>query len=108
VAGQRGWQTWPSTGADLEMPRPRVSLRLDQYQPFVGRQSALVAIEDEAQTGQRYVAGISQGDIAVRSGQALAFEMYVRGAGPAGSRWRRARRRRARGYGTSLGSQLVR
>jgi alpha-N-arabinofuranosidase len=61
------------------MVHPRVSLTLDQYAPFVGRQSALVCVETGAELP--FIAGISQGDIAVRRGERLAFEMYVRGRG---------------------------
>ena len=74
VAGQPAARP-PADG--LEMVHPRVSLMLDQYSPFAGRQSALVRVESGDE--RPFVAGISQGDIAVRKGQRLAFEMYVRG-----------------------------
>jgi alpha-L-arabinofuranosidase len=103
VAGQPAFDPWPVTGPGLEMGHPRVSLALDQYNPFVGRQSALVRVEDldaergrlrDAEAGRRgdaeraaglpFVAGISQQQIAVRRGEGLAFEMYVRGSELAG------------------------
>jgi alpha-L-arabinofuranosidase len=79
VAGEPAADCWPADGAALRAPQPRVSFTLDQYAPFVGRQSACVEVESGAEAP--FVAGIGQPGIAVRAGQALAFEMYLRGPG---------------------------
>jgi alpha-L-arabinofuranosidase len=82
-----GWPTpdlWPGLSKDLEAPSATVQLELDTCQPFVGRQSARVQVT--ASNRKPCIAGIAQDGIAVKAGQKLHFEMFLRRpAGEAGS-----------------------
>lgn len=79
AAGRPAFHPYPVTGPELEMVHPRVSLLLDQFRPFVGRQSALVRVETGAE--RPFIAGIRQQPVAVRRGDRLQFSMYIRGGG---------------------------
>ena len=80
ACGRPDQVTCPSSSEDLEMVYPRVSLKLDQYGAFVGRQSARVQVQA---CGQRpFLAGIAQEGISVCRGQALRFEAYLRAHSP--------------------------
>lgn len=59
------------------MVETKASFDLDSLNPYVGRQSAKVTVN--ASDGQPFVAGIAQDDIAVRAGETMNLELYLRG-----------------------------
>src|SRR2546428_3682302 len=84
VTGRPAADVWPGLPDDLRAPTATVQLEMDTREPFVGRQSARVAVA--AGSGKPFIAGIAQDGIAVRQGQKLHFEVVLRrpngGAGP--------------------------
>ena len=67
------------TEADLQPPPDRATLELDRVHPFCGLQSARVTISGGQ--GQPFLAGVEQPGIAVREGERLKFEIYIRHEG---------------------------
>jgi alpha-N-arabinofuranosidase len=80
LAGLPCPSAWPGRAEDLEAPGAAVRLELDPRQPFVGRHSPRVEVQA---AGERpFVAGIAQTGIAVKQGERLELEIYLRA--PAG------------------------
>jgi alpha-N-arabinofuranosidase len=80
VAGRPHFAGWPDAPARVEMVRATARLTPDADRPFVGTRSARVTVEEEDGTAP-YLAGISQGGIAVQAGQRLTVELYARADG---------------------------
>jgi alpha-L-arabinofuranosidase len=76
VAGRPRPDRWPETAAELEPPAAVATLELDSARPFVGRHSARVRATGDA--GKPFVAGIAQRGIAVKRGQPLHVELFLR------------------------------
>jgi alpha-N-arabinofuranosidase len=76
VTGRPAPDVWPGLPKDLEAPSATVQLEMDSRQPFVGRQSAWVQVA--AGNEKSSMAGIAQDGIAVKEGQKLHFEMFLR------------------------------
>lgn len=78
VSSQPRFNQWPASHEDTEMVNANANFELDSDNPFVGSHSAKVTVQGR---GKPYVAGIAQDRIAVKQGQGLNFEMYIRGSG---------------------------
>ncbi|MCL5999414.1 MAG: hypothetical protein M1546_25630 [Chloroflexi bacterium] len=72
---------WPDQPAELEMLDVGATFELDRDHPWVGRQSARVSVRGAGADGIGFVAGIAQDAIAVRRGEKLDVELYLRGDG---------------------------
>jgi alpha-L-arabinofuranosidase len=83
VAGRPRLDRWPDTAAELEPPGAAATFKLDTERPFVGRQSARVRVTGG--DGKPFTAGIAQDGIAVKAGQALHLELFLRGEGNSGT-----------------------
>ncbi len=83
VSFATGWPAWdrcPTSLAELEAPRPRVSLVFEQYMAYAGRQTAW--LEVERGDDRPFVAGVAQHNVAVRAGERLRFEVFALGQLP--------------------------
>lgn len=69
----------PGLPEELRAPAATVQFDLNTREPFAGRQSARVQVA--AENGKPFIAGITQGGIAVKAGQKLHFEMFLRRPG---------------------------
>jgi alpha-N-arabinofuranosidase len=78
VSGQPNFNRWPDSHHDTEMVKATATIELDTNNPFVGQQSAKIAVQG---SDRPCVAGIMQENIAVKQGQTLNVEMYIRGHG---------------------------
>jgi len=81
VSGRPSSDRWFSSHEDTEMVKANATFELDTDNPFVGKHSAKVSVQGDAKP---FIAGISQNRIAVKKGQSLNFEMYMRGKVAAG------------------------
>ncbi len=77
VAAAPEFDHWPQQPDEIEMVDAHTVFDLDQDHPLIGTQSARVVVN--ASDGARFMAGIAQDGIAVKAGQALDFEVYLRG-----------------------------
>jgi alpha-L-arabinofuranosidase len=82
VAGLPRGDQWPDTAAALEAPGAVAALEMDPERPFVGRHSARVRVTGS--DDRPFVAGIAQEGIAVREGQPLHLELFLRREGGGG------------------------
>ncbi|MEK7398756.1 MAG: alpha-L-arabinofuranosidase C-terminal domain-containing protein [Candidatus Poribacteria bacterium] len=76
VCGQPKFDRWLDSHADTEMINTSAELYLDEENPFAGNFSAKVSVKQN--DNRPFIAGIAQGNISVRKGQKLNFEMYLR------------------------------
>jgi alpha-L-arabinofuranosidase len=92
AAAQPQFDHWPDQPAELEMVTAEAAFELDQNHPFIGRQSAKVSVDGAHNvpnapgrdaTAPSFVAGIAQDDIAVKQGEKLNVEIFLRGDGTA-------------------------
>jgi alpha-N-arabinofuranosidase len=78
VSGQPKFDRWPDSHHDTEMANVTSNFELDTDNPFVGHQSAKITVQG---SDKSCVAGILQEKIAVKKGQTLNVEIYIRGQG---------------------------
>lgn len=76
VSGQPQFQEWPYLHEDFETVNAIARFELDPNNPFVGRHSVKINVERGG--GKPFIAGISQDKIAVKQGQKLNVELYLR------------------------------
>lgn len=77
VFGQQKFDGWVDSHADTEMINSSAEFMLDKENPFVGDSSAKIIVKRN--DNRPFFAGISQGNITVKKGQKLNFEVYARG-----------------------------
>ena len=80
VCGRQPLTTWPTSDTQLDLVHASADFTLDTHDPFVGTQSARVAVK--AADDAPFLAGIAQEHIAVVRGQKLTVELYMRAQGP--------------------------
>jgi alpha-N-arabinofuranosidase len=78
VSGQPNFDRWLDSHQDTDMVNATANIDLDTDNPFVGQQSAKITVQGG---NKPFVAGIIQDTIAVKQGQTLNVEMYIRGQG---------------------------
>ncbi len=80
AVGTPCFDRWPGSHEDSNMVNASVHFDLDQETKFVGSQSAKVSVV-KGDDGKPFIAGISQDNIAVKQGEKLNVELYMRGEG---------------------------
>jgi len=78
VVGNPCFDRWPGSHEDSKMVNASASFELDQETKFVGSQSAKVNVV-KGDDGKPFMAGISQDNIAIKQGEKLNVEIYMRG-----------------------------
>jgi alpha-L-arabinofuranosidase len=74
------FEVWPAQPSQLDMIQASSTIELDHDRPWVGDQCARVTVEVEPATANTtFVSGIAQDGLALKQGQPLNVELYMRG-----------------------------
>jgi alpha-N-arabinofuranosidase len=76
VTGQPAHDAMPDSHDTLDAPNVRVQFELDESNPYVGNRCARIEVEPDPV--KPFVAGIAQTRLAVKAGETLQFEVYLR------------------------------